>query len=85
MLGKWHLGFYKWPYVPINRGFDTAYGFWGGGSEDHYEHTHNGIVDFRDNLEPVKDLNDTYATNVYVDVSSRLFNSIRSLNTPNFF
>ena len=27
------------------------------------------MVDFRDNLEPVKDLNGTYATNAYVDVS----------------
>ncbi|XP_078343218.1 arylsulfatase B-like isoform X2 [Oculina patagonica] len=67
LLGKWHLGFYKWPYVPTNRGFDTAYGFLGGGSEDHFDHTHNGVVDFRDNLEPVKDLNGTYATNAYVN------------------
>ena len=70
LVGKWHLGFYKWPYVPTKRGFDTAYGFWDG-AEDHFDHTRDGVVDFRDNLEPVKDLNGTYATNAYADVSSR--------------
>ena len=68
MVGKWHLGFYKWPYVPTKRGFDTAYGFWDG-AEDHFDHSRDGVVDFRDNLEPVFHLNGTYATNAYVDVS----------------
>ena len=68
LVGKWHLGFYKWPYVPKKRGFDTAYGFWDG-AEDHFDHSRDGVVDFRDNLEPVFDLNATYATNAYVDVS----------------
>ena len=68
LVGKWHLGFYKWPYVPTKRGFDTAYGFWDG-AEDHFDHSRDGVVDFRDNLEPVFDLNGTYATNAYVDVS----------------
>jgi len=66
LVGKWHLGFYKWPYVPTKRGFDTAYGFWDG-AEDHFDHTRDKVVDFRDNLKPVKDLNGTYATNAYVD------------------
>ena len=68
LVGKWHLGFYKWPYVPTKRGFDTAYGFWDG-AEDHFDHSRDGVVDFRDNLEPVFHLNGTYATNAYVDVS----------------
>ncbi|CAH3114504.1 unnamed protein product [Porites lobata] len=66
LVGKWHLGFYKWPYVPTKRGFDTAYGFWDG-AEDHFDHSRDGVVDFRDNLEPVFHLNGTYATNAYVD------------------
>ncbi|KAL9988759.1 hypothetical protein ACROYT_G003242 [Oculina patagonica] len=66
LVGKWHLGFYKWPYVPTKRGFDTAYGIWGAAT-DHFDHTRDGVIDFHDNLEPVKDLSGTYATNAYVN------------------
>ncbi|EEC13449.1 arylsulfatase B precursor, putative, partial [Ixodes scapularis] len=38
MIGKWHLGFFKTPYVPIKRGFDTFFGFYTG-SNDYYNHT----------------------------------------------
>ncbi|XP_027050910.1 arylsulfatase B-like [Pocillopora damicornis] len=65
LVGKWHLGFYKWPYVPTNRGFDSAYGFWGG-AEDHYNHTSYKVVDFRNGTEPVLDLNGKYAAFEYV-------------------
>ncbi|XP_066985393.1 arylsulfatase B-like [Macrobrachium rosenbergii] len=36
-VGKWHLGFCSWDYTPTRRGFDTFYGFYGGG-EDHFTH-----------------------------------------------
>ncbi|XP_067057176.1 arylsulfatase B-like [Acropora muricata] len=65
LVGKWHLGFYKWPYVPTNRGFDTAYGFWDG-SEDHFNHKRDGVVDFRNGTKPVTNLDGKYATNEYV-------------------
>ena len=67
LVGKWHLGFYKWPYVPTNRGFDTAYGFWDG-SEDHFNHKRDGVVDFRNGTKPVTNLDGKYATNEYVKV-----------------
>ena len=67
LVGKWHLGFYKWPYIPTKRGFDTAYGFWDG-AEDHYSHKRKGVVDFRNGTEPVKNLDGKYATNEYVKV-----------------
>ena len=30
MIGKWHLGMYKWEYTPTFRGFKSFYGFYGG-------------------------------------------------------
>ena len=71
LVGKWHLGFYKWPYVPTNRGFDTAYGFWDG-AEGHFDHKRNGVVDFRNGTEPVLDLDGKYATYEYVKVGEFL-------------
>lgn len=65
LVGKWHLGFYKWPYIPTKRGFDTAYGFWNG-DEDHFNHKRDGVVDFRNGTEPVLDLDGKYATYEYV-------------------
>ena len=36
-VGKWHLGMCAWPYTPTFRGFDSFYGFYGGG-QDYYTH-----------------------------------------------
>ena len=72
LVGKWHLGFYKWPYVSTRRGFDTAFGFWDG-SEDHYSHSVEGFLDFRDGEEPARSWNGTYAMYAYMEVTYVIF------------
>ena len=67
LVGKWHLGFYKWPYVPTRRGFDSSFGFWDG-SESHYTHSVLGFLDFRDGEQPARNWTGTYATYAYMKV-----------------
>ena len=68
LVGKWHLGYYKWDYTPTYRGFDTFYGFYNYG-EDHFAHTMYDILDFRDNKEPVRDLGGKYGTFAFAEVN----------------
>jgi len=46
MVGKWHLGYFQWDYTPTFRGFNSFYGYYGGG-EDYFTHKNNGYYDFR--------------------------------------
>ena len=67
MVGKWHEGFYKSEYLPVNRGFDTSSGFLGGG-EDHMNQRvgtiYNCAVDFWKNISP-DSRNGTYDAYTY--------------------
>lgn len=67
MVGKWHLGFFEWPYTPTYRGFDTFYGFYVG-AEDHWTHEREGILDLRDQKTPVKDMNNKYSAEIFSKV-----------------
>ena len=69
MVGKWHLGFFEWAYTPTYRGFDSFYGFYLG-AEDHFKHTanKNGILDLRNNMEPVKDKEGIYSARLFAEV-----------------
>ncbi|KAK3786698.1 hypothetical protein RRG08_057974 [Elysia crispata] len=96
-IGKWHLGFYKEKYTPLHRGFDTFYGYWGGG-EDYYTywscdwspHQKAGSnrkmcgYDLRDMEEPVSDMNGTYSTLLYTKKAVELINSTATSDQPFF-
>ncbi|XP_031571185.1 arylsulfatase B-like [Actinia tenebrosa] len=69
-VGKWHLGFFAKEYTPVNRGFDSFYGFWGSKTDywnhSSYENDFWGI-DLRDNMEPIsaKNLSGIYGTELF--------------------
>ena len=45
MVGKWHEGFFKKEYLPINRGFDSSSGFLNG-AEDHMNQQTTCAIDY---------------------------------------
>lgn len=53
-VGKWHVGHSKWEQTPTWRGFDSFYGFYGGG-EDYFTHGQSGYFDLRWDPQPFSD------------------------------
>ena len=78
MVGKWHLGFYEWPYTPTYRGFDSFYGFYTG-AEDHFDHTRQGVLDLRDNKTPVQDKSGFYSAELFSQVSSKVLSCFQPI------
>ena len=71
MVGKWHLGFFKSEYLPINRGFDTSSGFLTG-AEDHMTEQKGCVVDFWKN-GAFDSRNGTYDAYTYRDDLTTIF------------
>lgn len=77
MVGKWHLGYYKKEFQPLQRGFDTFYGFFSG-AEYYFSHaarceypdwecqgpTSCWGLDFFDQDEPVYSSEGAYSTDL---------------------
>ena len=69
MCGKWHLGEWQTAHLPLSRGFEHHYGFYGA-LIDSYTHTRDGILDWHRNGKPV--MEEGYAPFLLADEASRL-------------
>ena len=68
ITGKWHLGQVP-EKVPLQRGFDYHYGFYGG-TLDYYEHAHQGKLDWQRNGQPVHE--EGYSTDLLAEDAVRI-------------
>ena len=62
--GKWHCGARSELHLPVNRGFDSHFGFLGGG-EDHYQNKGKQPVDLWRDHAPAYGENGTYSCELY--------------------
>lgn len=46
IVGKWHVGYWRWAHTPTHRGFNSFYGYYSG-AEDYYSHMNGHGLDFR--------------------------------------
>ena len=90
IVGKWHLGFFNWSYAPVNRGFDTFFGYFTG-AEDYWKHTRSydniSGFDLRVDNDPVY-RNENYSAWLYgnetINILKRYQNNINIINSNNY-
>ncbi len=64
MVGKWHLGYRKTPYLPTSRGFEHFYGHLTGGI-GYWDHVHGGGLDWQRNGKTLRE--EGYSTHLMAD------------------
>ncbi|GFR70811.1 arylsulfatase [Elysia marginata] len=79
IVGKWHLGMFKWEYTPLYRGFKSHMGYYQG-CEDYYTHTYEGKdyiqwgLDFRRDKQLLWNCTGLYSTTLFRDEAVRIIN-----------
>jgi arylsulfatase A-like enzyme len=69
IVGKWHLGGWQHAHLPLQRGFDHHYGFYGA-LVDSFTHLRREVLDWHRNGTPL--LEEGYSTFLLADEASRL-------------
>eukprot|EP00051_Salpingoeca_urceolata_P015777 m.206420 g.206420 ORF g.206420 m.206420 type:complete len:647 (-) comp18500_c1_seq5:16-1956(-) len=81
-IGKWHCGMSSTDRLPVQRGFESSFGYLSG-AEDHFKQTRDGKVDFWRSELPAYHENGTYGTFQYTREALRIIRS-HPADTPLF-